>query len=144
MPVMSFSISSVLKKFLTKMAQTNDYKSNSNVVRVALTRLMDVENVGGAGEITSEQYEKIAEQLPQILGSVMLAYNAKNEKVIRKINRLEVAFKELIKTRNATAYGDQMMCTYTLDGPSMVFHQFVMELNGIDELENFRYMILNE
>ena len=148
MPVMSFSISESLKKFLKKAVTTNAYKNNSNVVRDALTRLMESSDVSGVLDLgvnasNSPSINSIAPSLPNIVGNVMITFKTGKGKIDKRINKLEYDYSRLIKVKSSVYYSPNVTYTYVLEGNTLDFHSFVSSMNNIEELDNFRYMILD-
>lgn len=149
MPVMSFSISESLKKFLKKMVSTNAYKNSSNVVRDALTRLMESSDIAGLTEIGANATNlaavtSIDKQLPTITGNLMVTFKLSNTKIEKRINKLEYQFRKLIKIKNNNYSSPNVTYNYVLEGNTFEFHSFVSNLNSIEEIDNLRYNILDE
>lgn len=148
MPVMSFSISESLKKFLKKMVSTNAYKNSSNVVRDALTRLMESTDVADIAELGvnpagTGSVSSINKELPTISGNLMITFKNRDNKVDKRINKLEFQFAKLIKIKNASYFTPNVTYNYVLEGNTFEFHTFISQLNNIEEIDNLRYNIMD-
>ncbi len=146
---MSFSISESLKKFLKKMVSSNAYKNSSNVVRDALTRLMESSDVAGLTEIGANATNlsavtSIDKQMPTITGNLMVTFKLSNTKIEKRINKLEFQFRKLIKIKNNNYLPPNVTYNYVLEGNTFEFHSFVSNLNSIEEIDNLRYNIVDD
>jgi metal-responsive CopG/Arc/MetJ family transcriptional regulator len=63
--------------------------------------------------------------------------------VQKKLNKIEEEFKKSIVSKNQHFYQDKISLFMVFEGDLQDFQRFVVEINGIKELENFRYVILN-
>ncbi len=126
------------------MAHTKDYKNNSNVIRDALVRLMDAKE----GDVSPADVEKLidsqgnlVEIFPKITGSIMMNIKTRNEKLNRKINKLEVEYHNSIIHKNTFIVDGEKTITYVLKNTMDEIQMFITELNSIEELKSFRYTI---
>jgi hypothetical protein len=131
------------------MVSTNAYKNSSNVVRDALTRLMESSDVAGLTEIGANATNlsavtSIDKQLPNITGNLMVTFKLSNTKIDKRINKLEYQFRKLIKIKNNNYSPPNVTYTYVLEGSTFEFHSFVSNLNSIEEIDNLRYNIVDE
>ena len=144
MPIISFNVSESLRNFIKKMAHTKDYKNNSNVIRDALVRLMKAKD----GDLSPTELQKLAEttgqleaMFPKITGSILLNVETRNEKLDRKINKLEVENHDSILHRSVFVVDGKKTITYVLKDTMDQIQMFITELNSIEELQAFRYTI---
>ncbi|TXT61568.1 MAG: putative nickel-responsive regulator [Promethearchaeota archaeon] len=61
----------------------------------------------------------------------------------KKLNKIEEEFKEGIVSKNQHFYKDSISIFMVFEGNLQEFQKLVVEINGIKELKNFRYVILN-
>lgn len=61
----------------------------------------------------------------------------------KKLNKIEEEFKEGIVSKNQHFYKDTISIFMVFEGNLQEFQKFVVEINGIKELKNFRYVIVN-
>jgi Arc/MetJ-type ribon-helix-helix transcriptional regulator len=138
MPIISFNISDNLKKFLKKMVQPGgEYKNNSYVMRDALIRLMQEKD----GALASESDLPVTIAIPKITSSVLITYSAENAKLEKKIAHLEFEYHDNILQKSILAYNGLKTITYILEAEMDNIQIFITELNSLEELQSFRYII---
>mgnify|MGYP005848087817 FL=1 len=131
------------------MVNTNAYKNSSNVVRDALTRLMESSDIAGLTDIGANATNLSAisfldKQFPTITGNLMVTFKLNNTKIEKRINKIEVQYRKLIKVKNNNYSPPNVTYNYVLEGSTFEFHSFVSNLNSIEEIDNVRYNILDE
>ena len=139
MPIISFNISNHLKKFLRQMVGTNEYKNNSNVMRAALVRLMQEKEDVISSEVESANV--LETMLPQITSSVLITIEKFNSKLERKINRIESNYHKNIKHKSTYSHEDKKTCMYVFEGTMHKIQTLITELNALEEIQAFRYII---
>ncbi len=138
MPIISISLNESLKKFINKLVNKNQYENKSKLIRDALLRLMSTEDV-------SATLEGSTELLPtsrNIIGNMIIV--APNEyNVQKKLNRIESEYKEQIVSKNQNYVNQNFITFMVFDGELQDFQRLVVEINSIEEIKNFRYLIIN-
>ncbi|NHJ20813.1 MAG: hypothetical protein EAX91_07730 [Candidatus Lokiarchaeota archaeon] len=136
-PIISFSINESLKQFINKLISKNQYENKSKLIRDALLRLMsdiEVSNLEPYGEIKS-----IAKR---IIGNLIIV--APHDPIIlRRLNKIESKYKEQIVNKNQHFQSENLIIFMIFEGEIQEFQNIVVEINGIKELKNFRYLIIN-
>jgi len=102
MPILSFSVSESLRKFIKSMLKKKDYKNQSDLIRTALTRLMN-ESDGATVAIEEGAVEEaVVQDLnaagPPTAGDVVLVYESDDEDIKKKVHKIERTFSTCIKT----------------------------------------------
>jgi Arc/MetJ-type ribon-helix-helix transcriptional regulator len=143
MPIISFNISSSLKKFLKKMVSHKEYKNNSTVIRDALVRLMDEKDGDGMGEIGALEQAKtdLKDLLPKLTSSVLITLKIGLAKLDRKISRFEINYHDSIIHKSTFFHKDFKTITYILEDSMPSIQMFITELNAFEDLDSFRYTI---
>ena len=136
-PIISFSINESLKQFINKLVSRNQYENKSKLIRDALLRLMsDI-------EITNlETYGDLGSIAKRIVGNLIIVA-PHDPAVQRKLNKIENRYKEQVVNKNQYFQGDNLISFMIFEGEIQEFQGFVVEINGIKELKNFRYLIVN-
>ncbi|MFX0142225.1 MAG: CopG family ribbon-helix-helix protein [Candidatus Hodarchaeota archaeon] len=138
-PIISFSANESLKKFLDKLVIKNKYDNKSKLIRDALLRLMASEDIPDS--VTSDF---LIPQTKKIIGNMMIV--APNDTtILKKINKIENEYKNQIISKNQQFYSNNPYNTIFMvfEGSLENFHRIVVEINGIKEIKNFRYLIIN-
>lgn len=139
MPIISFNISNHLKKFLKQMVGSNEYKNNSYVMRDALVRLMhEKESAVGTEPLNTASLDDL---LPKITSSVMITVDKFNSKLEHKLNRLEYRYHTSILHKSTYCHSDKKSVMYVIENNMSEIQAFITELNSIEELMAFRYII---
>ncbi len=144
MPILSFSVSDTLRKFIKSMLQKSDYKNQSDLIRTALTRLMNDSDttVVEYPSIEASGSDETAEVEPITTGDVILVY-ALNEDAIRtKLHKIERTFAPNIKSKTVVNSRDLQSVFYVFEGVLSDFQAFTTNLNSIKDIKNLRYIIL--
>lgn len=141
MPIISFSINENLKQFINKLVSKNQYENKSKLIRDALLRLMsdiEVSNLESYGE----SYGETIPTTKKIVGNMIIV--APHEPNIqRKLNKIESRYNEQIINKNQHFQGENLIIFMIFEGTVQDFQKIVVDVNGIKELKNFRYLIIN-
>lgn len=138
MPIISVSLNENLKKFINKLVSKNQYENKSKLIRDALLRLMSTEDISSTLDTFSD-FTPIAKN---IIGNMIIV--APNEsKVQKKLNRIESEYKEQIVSKNLNFVNQNFITFMIYDGSLQDFQKLVVEINSIEEIRNFRYLIIN-
>ena len=138
-PIISFSINESLKKFLDKLVIKNKYDNKSKLIRDALLRLMATEDIPD-----SATSDFLTPSTKTIIGNMMIvAPNDTN--ILKKLNKIENKYNNQIVSKNQQFYSNKPHNTIFMvyEGSLENFRRIVVEINGIKELKNFRYLIIN-
>ena len=136
-PIISISINESLKKFINKLVSKNQYENKSKLIRDALLRLMSTIDVSSM-DLASE----LAPIPKTIVGNLILI--APNDYLIqKKLNRIESEYKEQIISKNVNFVNQNSIIFMIFEGQVQDFQKLVVELNSIEEIKNFRYLIVN-
>lgn len=140
MPIISFNITQAMKDFLKKMVGSSEYKNNSNVMRDALVRLMDVhdEQDGVLGAATLTDLDPI---IPKITSSIMITINKYSAKLEKKLNHLEAKFSRSILHKSIFSHTDIKTIMFVVEDSMTEIQSFVTDLNGLENILSFRYVI---
>ena len=137
-PIISISISESLKKFINKLISKNQYDNRSKLIRDALLRLMSTEDISTSLDSSSE----LIPITRTIIGNmIIVAPNDYN--VQKKLNRIENEYKEQIVSKNQNFINQNFIAFMVYDGTLQDFQKLVVEINSIEEIKNFRYLIIN-
>ncbi len=138
MPIISFSVNDHLKKFLNKLVTKKYYPNQSKVIRDALLRLMSTM------EISEIDRDVVIEKIQKdIVGNAMIVIENDDDLTIKKISKLETDFKESIVGKSQFLYSKYKTILFVFEGEVDSFHSFISELNAIENLKNFRYIIIS-
>jgi len=136
-PIISISINESLKQFINKLVSKNRYDNKSKLIRDALLRLMsdiEVSSFESIGDIAS--IEK------SIIGNLIIIM-PHDPIVQRKLNKIENKYMEQIVNKNQHFQGENLIVSIIFDGNVADFQNIVVDINGIKEIKNFRYLIVN-
>ena len=137
MPIISISINESLKKFINKLVSKNQYENKSKLIRDALLRLMSDIEVS-----SSESFGDISSIEKSIVGNLIVI--APHDPIVqRKLNKIENKYMEQIVNKNQHFQGDNLIMSIIFDGNISDFRNIVVDINGIKEIKNFRYLIVN-
>ena len=136
MPIISISISESLKKFINKLVSTSKYENKSKIIRDALLRLMQNPEIS---KITDSSGEVFPVENKNIIGNMILVL-PNDSTVLKKLNRIEFKYKDQIVSKNQH-FSKNLQLFMVFEGLLEDFHKCVVEINGIKELKNFRYLI---
>ncbi|KKK45108.1 hypothetical protein LCGC14_2460940, partial [marine sediment metagenome] len=136
-PIISISINESLKKFINKLVSKNQYENKSKLIRDALVRLMSTVDASGI-DLSSE----LAPISKSIVGNMIIV--APNKQGLqKKINRIESKYKDQIISKNLNFINQNLIVFLVFEGKLQDFQKFVVEINSIKEIKNFRYLIVN-
>ncbi len=77
-----------------------------------------------------------------IIGNMIIV--APNEyNVLKKLNRIESEYKEQIVSKNQNFINQTLIIFMVFEGNLQDFQKLVVEINSIEEIKNFRYLIIN-
>jgi len=141
MPIISFSINESLKQFINKLVSKNQYENKSKLIRDALLRLMsDIEfsNLESHGE----SYGETIPITKKIVGN-MIIVTPHDPNIQRKLNKIESRYNEQIVNKNQHFQGENLIIFIIFEGTVQDFQNIVVDINGIKEIKNFRYLIIN-
>ena len=141
MPIISFSINENLKQFINKLVSKNQYENKSKLIRDALLRLMsdiEVSNLESQGESYGEKIPTTK----RIIGN-MIIVTPHDPNIQRKLNKIESRYNEQIMNKNQYFQGENLIIFMIFEGTVQNFQNIVVDVNGIKELKNFRYLIVN-
>ena len=138
MPIISVSLSESLKKFINKLVSRNQYDNKSKLIRDALLRLMSTEDISATLDGSSE-YIPLTKN---INGNMIIV--APNEfNIQKKLNRIESEYKDQIVSKNQNFVNQNSIIFMVFEGSLQDFQKLVVEINSIEEIKNFRYLIVN-
>jgi len=137
MPIVSFSINKNLLEFIDKLISKNQYDNKSKIIRDALLRLMstmDVANIDSFADLSPID--------KKVIGNMIIVIQ--NDPLIqRKLNKIENNYKEQIISKNQHFQGENIIIFLIIEAKINDLQNFVVEVNGVEEIKNFRYLIIN-
>ncbi|MHA1350021.1 MAG: CopG family ribbon-helix-helix protein [Promethearchaeota archaeon] len=136
-PIISISINESLKQFINKLVSKNRYDNKSKLIRDALLRLMsdiEVSSFESIGDVASTE--------KSIIGNLIIIM-PHDPIVQRKLNKIENKYMEHIVNKNQHFQGENLILSIIFDGNVSDFQNIVVDINGIKEIKNFRYLIVN-
>ena len=136
-PIISISINESLKQFINKLVSKNRYDNKSKLIRDALLRLMsdiEVSSFESIGDVAS--IEK------NVIGNLIIIM-PHDPIVQRKLNKIENKYMEQIVNKNQHFQGENLIMSIIFEGNVSDFQNIVVDINGIKEIKNFRYLIVN-
>lgn len=137
MPIVSFSINKNLLEFIDKLISKNQYDNKSKIIRDALLRLMstmDVANIDSFADLSPID--------KKVIGNMIIVIH--NDPLIqRKLNKIENNYKEQIVSKNQHFQGENIIIFLIIEAKIDELQNFVVEVNGLEEIKNFRYLIIN-
>ncbi|MFX0007142.1 MAG: CopG family ribbon-helix-helix protein [Candidatus Hermodarchaeota archaeon] len=138
MPIVSVSLSENLKKFINKLVSKNQYENRSKLIRDALLRLMSTEDISS----TLDEFSDFTPLTKKIIGNMIIV--APNDfNVQKKLNRIESEYNDQIVSKNQNFVNQNFITFMIYEGTLHDFQKLVVEINSIEELRNFRYLIIN-
>jgi len=136
-PIISFSINESLKQFINKLVSKNQYENKSKLIRDALLRLMSDIEISNL-----ETYGAIGSVVKRIVGNLIIVA-PHDPSVQRRLNKIENKYKEQVVNKNQHFQGENPIIFMIFQGEIQEFQNIVVEINGIKEIKNFRYLIIN-
>jgi len=95
---------------------------------------MDIANI--------ESFADLSPIDKKIIGNVIIVIQ--NDPLIqRKINKIENNYKEQIISKNQHFQGENVIIFLIIEAKVEELQNFVVEVNGVEEIKNFRYLIIN-
>ncbi len=138
MPIISVSLNQALKNFINKLVSKNQYENRSKIIRDALLRLMSTMDVSSFDDTSGE----LIPITKNIIGNMIIV--APNDfRIQKKLNRIECEYKAQIVSKNQNYVNQNFITFIVFDGTLQDFQKLVVEINRIDEIKNFRYLIIN-
>lgn len=140
-PIISISINENLKKFLDKLVSKNKYKNKSKLIRDALLRLQQSPDFSSMDAATIDYFTPVTKNI--IGNMIIVAPNDTN--ILKKLNKIENNYSNQIVSKNQQFYTNNphMTIFMVFEGSLQEFHRIVVEINGIKDIKNFRYLIIN-
>jgi len=137
-PIISVSLNENLKRFINKLVSKNKYENKSKIIRDALLRLMSSMDASSLTDTTSD-FLPITKN---IIGNMIIV--APNDYYVqKKLNRIESKYKDQIISKNQNFISQNFISFMVYDGKLEDFQKLVVEINSIEEIKNFRYLIIN-
>ena len=137
-PIISVSLNENLKRFINKLVSKNKYENKSKIVRDALLRLMSTMDAASIDDTSSD----LIPITKSIIGNMIIV--ASNDFYIqKKLNRIESEYKSQIISKNQNFVNNNFIVFMVFEGPLQDFQKLVVEINSIEEIKNFRYLIIN-
>ncbi|MFX1573899.1 MAG: CopG family ribbon-helix-helix protein [Promethearchaeota archaeon] len=136
MPIISVSLNESLKKFINKLVSKNRYENKSKLIRDALLRLMSTMDVSSL-EMSSE----IAPIPKNIIGNMIIVI-PNDFTIQKKLNKIENEYKDQIVSKNQHYLDNSLTIFMVFEGTLQEFQNLVVEVNSIDDIKNFRYLIV--
>ena len=138
MPIISISINESLKKFINKLVSKNQYENKSKIVRDALLRLMSTMDASPIVDTSSD----LIPITKNIIGNIIIV--APNDyRIQKKLNRIESEYKVQIISKNQNFVNQNFISFMVFDGSLQDFQKLVVDINRIEDIKNFRYLIIN-
>ena len=138
MPIISVSLNENLKRFINKLVSKNKYENKSKIIRDALLRLMSSMEVSSFSDISSD----LIPITKNIVGNMIIV--APNDYYIqKKLNRIESEYKDQIISKNQNFINQNFINFIVFEGKVEDFQKLVVKINSIEEIKNFRYLIIN-
>ena len=136
LPIISFSINESLKNFINKLVSKNKYDNKSKLIRDALLRLMSSPEIS---EIVDSSGEVFPVEKQNIVGNMIIVI-PNDPNVLRKINKIEIRYMDQIVSKNQH-FSKNLQLFIVFEGHLEDFQKIVVEINSINEVKNFRYLI---
>ena len=137
MPIVSFSINKNLLEFIDKLISKNQYDNKSKIIRDALLRLMSTMDVANL-----DSFADLSPIDKKVIGNMIIVIQ--NDPLIqRKINKIENNYREQIISKNQHFQGENVIIFLIIEAKIDELQNFVVEVNGVEEIKNFRYLIIN-
>ena len=96
---------------------------------------MDVSSIESIGDIAPSE--------KNITGNITIVAPY-DPAIQRKLNKIEKSFADQIVSKNQHFHGgDKLIIFIIFEGRLQDFQNIVVEINGIKEITNFRYLIIN-
>ncbi len=144
MPILSFSVNDTLRNYIKKLIKKKVYKNQSNVIRDALTRLMDAEDIAMKldGDFSTPISKPVSISKYKT-GLVTVVCGKDNPILNRNLKKIEREYGNNLKVKQMTNDEAFRTITYTFEGSLPDFQRFTTDINSIEEIRNLRYLIVN-
>jgi metal-responsive CopG/Arc/MetJ family transcriptional regulator len=96
-------------------------------------------------DITSGDIETFTDLEPiskRITGNLIIVISNENS-IQKKLNKIENTYKDQIVSKNQHFSNNNAIIFMIFEGGIQDFQKFVVEINSIKEIKNFRYLIVN-
>ena len=136
MPIVSFSINKSLLEFIDKLVSKNQYDNKSKIIRDALLRLMstmDIASIESLGDVKSID--------KTLIGNIVIVIQ-NDPLILKKLNKIENKYKEQIVSKDQHFQGENIVIFLIIEAKIDILQNFVVEVNGVEEIKNFRYLIM--
>ena len=117
----------------------NQYENKSKLIRDALVRLMASTDISEGDLETFSDLEPISKR---IIGNLLMV-TPNDVAILKKLNKIENNYKENIVSKSQHFSGKNAIIFMIFEGSVKEFQKIVVEVNSINELKNFRYLIVN-
>jgi metal-responsive CopG/Arc/MetJ family transcriptional regulator len=91
---------------------------------------------------STESFSEIKPSNKPIVGNLIIVAPLESA-IQRKLNKIESEYNEQIISRSQHFQGENVVSFLIFEGDIQKFQEFVVEINGITEIKNFRYLIIN-
>jgi len=119
------------------------YKNQSDLIRTALTRLMnEAEVTEDAGAVIEPFITEDTISTPATAGDVILVYDSANDAIKNKLHKIERQHANYIKSKTVVTSRNLQTVLYVYEGALLSFQAFTTALNSIKDIKNLRYIIL--
>lgn len=89
-----------------------------------------------------DTYSEFTPKSKNIIGNmIIVAPNDGN--VMKKLNRIENVYKDQIVSKNQNFIDHKTIIYMMFEGSIQDFQSICVEINSIEEIKNFRYLIIN-
>ena len=95
---------------------------------------MEISNLESLGDINPST--------KSVVGNLIIVAPL-NSNAQKKLNKIESEYNDQIVSKNQHFQGENVINFLIFEGEVQAFQEFVVEINGIKELKNFRYLIIN-
>ena len=137
-PIISVSLNENLKRFINKLVSKNQYENKSKIIRDALLRLMSTMDASSLMDTTSD----LTPITKNIVGNMIIV--APNDyRIQKKLNRIESEYKDQIISKNQNFVNQNFISFMVFEGKVEDFQKLVVKINSIEDIKNFRYLIIN-
>jgi metal-responsive CopG/Arc/MetJ family transcriptional regulator len=97
---------------------------------------MDATSIETFSDLNVQQLDK------NIIGNMIIVIP--NDYLIqKKLNKIETRYKDQIISKNQHFHGENIIIFLMVEANVDDLQNIVVEINGIEELKNFRYLIVN-
>ncbi|MEJ2248592.1 MAG: hypothetical protein P8Y97_02895 [Candidatus Lokiarchaeota archaeon] len=122
------------------MISKNQYENRSKLVRDALLRLMSSDEIASLENIDSDlDFKSLTKK---ITGNMMFVLPNSIESQ-KKITKIETDYKDQIVSKNQYFSNNNLTIFMVFEGFIQDFRKIVVDVNSINNLKNFRYLIAN-